>query len=95
MTRISCFGESPALAPSVAARPAPVAAGSVPKDEFQFLQALDDAISYRTARAAEPCADCHAAAGGKCDDHGRDVDLIGEYRAASRRCGERIRAGVP
>ncbi|GEM_PF-1012214 len=54
---------------------------------FQRLQALEDAIKFRRARAAEPCPDCDATADGRCDDHARDLDLIGEYEAAARRLG--------
>jgi hypothetical protein len=35
---------------------------------FQHLQALEDAIAYRRARASAPCPDC-TASGRKCDDH--------------------------
>ena len=48
--------------------------------QCQHLQALDDALAFRHARVATPCADCTAAPGGWCEDHGRDVDLISEYR---------------
>jgi len=54
---------------------------------FQRLQALEDAIKFRRARAAEPCGDCATAPGGRCEDHGRDLDLISEYEHAARRLG--------
>ncbi len=54
-------------------------------DRFQRLQALEDALKYRRARATAPCEDCAAAPVGRCDDHGRDVDLIGEYEQAACR----------
>jgi hypothetical protein len=54
---------------------------------FAQMQAFDDAVCWRTGRLAEPCADCAKAAGAWCDEHGRDVDLIGEYRQASARLG--------
>jgi hypothetical protein len=47
---------------------------------FQRMQALEDAIAYRHARTAAPCPDCQPAPGPACDDHGRDLELIGEYR---------------
>jgi len=46
---------------------------------FQRMQALEDAIAYRHARTAAPCPDCQTAPGPACDDHGRDLELIGEY----------------
>ena len=47
---------------------------------FQRLQAFEDAVAYRRARVDAPCPDCGpAASGGRCDDHGRDLDLIDEY----------------
>ena len=45
-----------------------------------WLQAFEDAIKYRHARASAPCAHCDAAPGGRCADHDRDADLMGEYR---------------
>ena len=54
-------------------------AGNIERRLFQRMQALEDAIAYRQARAAAPCPDCEAAPGPRCDDHGRDLDLIGEY----------------
>lgn len=56
-----------------------------PRDRIQRLQALQDAIRYRHGRAAEECADCDP--GRPCDDHGRDLDLIGEYQQAARKLG--------
>ena len=41
--------------------------GGVPRSWFRHLQALEDAIAYRRARAAAPCPDC-TASGQKCDD---------------------------
>ncbi len=56
-------------------------------DRFQRLQALEDALKYRHARVAEPCGSCDAAPDGRCDHHGRDAGLIGEYEQAARRLG--------
>ena len=56
-----------------------------PRDRIQRLQALQDAIRYRRARAAEECAGCEP--GRPCDDHGRDLDLISEYQQAARKLG--------
>jgi hypothetical protein len=67
---------------------------AVPRDDFRYLQALEDAVAYRTARVSGPCGDCDRAGGGRCEDHGRDVDLISEYQVAARACGYRIEAGT-
>lgn len=64
-----------------------VIAAPAPHHRLQRLQALEDALRYRRARIIEPCADCDAVPAGRCDDHGRDVDLIGEYEQAARRLG--------
>jgi hypothetical protein len=53
--------------------------------QCQHLQALEDALAFRRARVAAPCADCAAAPGGRCEDHGRDVDLISDYTRTARR----------
>ena len=45
---------------------------------FRNLQALDDAIALRRARLAGRCPACTDDE--RCDDHGRDVDLIAAYR---------------
>jgi len=55
----------------------------------QHLQALEDAIRYRRARVAGPCGACAAAPGRLCEDHGRDLGLIGEYE---RTAGRLLRA---
>ena len=54
------------------------------RERCQHLQALEDALKFRRARAAEPCADCSAAADSQCDDHGRDIGLIAEYERTAR-----------
>jgi hypothetical protein len=47
---------------------------------FRRMQAFEDAIPYRRARAADSCTDCAVAEPGqKCDDHARDLELIDEY----------------
>jgi hypothetical protein len=51
-----------------------------PAGRCHWLQAFEDAAKWRHARASAPCGDCDAAAPEKCDDHGRDVGLISEYR---------------
>ena len=48
--------------------------------QFRQLQAFEDAIRYRRARILAPCGACTAAPGGRCEDHGRDLDLITEYQ---------------
>ena len=51
------------------------------RDQFQQLQALDDAIAWRRARIAAPCPDCEPRPDGRrCDDHACDLDLIVAYR---------------
>ncbi len=65
------------------------------RDRFQRLQALEDAIRYRRACVALPCADCDAVPDGRCEDHGRDVDLIREYDQAGRRLAQAIGRGRP
>jgi hypothetical protein len=57
-----------------------------------YLQALEDAVDYRRARASAPCGDCDVAAGKRCEDHGRDIDLIGEYAETHRLIDEAIEA---
>ena len=52
---------------------------------FRELQALEDAINYRMARLAVPCARCQLAeAGGRCDEHACDVALIAGYLQAAQ-----------
>ena len=53
--------------------------GAVHRGSFQHLQALEDAIAYRRARAAAPCPDC-TADGRRCDDHACDLHLIAAYQ---------------
>jgi len=48
-----------------------------------WLQAFEDAIKFRHARASAPCSDCGTAPG-RCDDHGRDLELITEYQRTAR-----------
>ena len=57
-------------------------AGAVHRGWFQHLQALEDAIAYRRARAAAPCPDC-TATGPRCDDHACDLQLIAAYQQAA------------
>ena len=45
---------------------------------FRNLQALDDAIALRRARLADCCPACTEDE--RCNDHGRDVELIAAYR---------------
>ena len=68
-----------------------VGATPTTRDRIQRLQALEDALKYRRARIAEPCVNCDAMSDSRCDDHDRDLDLIGEYEQAARRLG----AGIP
>jgi hypothetical protein len=54
-------------------------AGVPQRDQFQQLQALDDAIAWRRARITAPCPDCEPD-GRRCDDHACDLDLIVAYK---------------
>lgn len=47
--------------------------------QFQHLQALDDAIDFRCARAVAPCSDCGPDDASRCDEHARDLELIVAY----------------
>jgi hypothetical protein len=70
--------------------------GVIERRLFQRMQALEDAIAYRNARIATPCPNCQPAPGPRCDDHGCDLDLIGEYqRTLHQTAGylQRIHAG--
>jgi hypothetical protein len=57
---------------------------------FQRMQALEDAIAYRNARTAAPCPHCQPPPSPRCDDHGRDLDLIGEYQQALHQTAEHL-----
>jgi hypothetical protein len=51
--------------------------GVIGRGRFTRMQALEDAIAFRQARAARPCRACRAAREGeRCDDHARDLGLI-------------------
>jgi hypothetical protein len=70
--------------------------GVIERRLFQRMQALEDAIAYRHARVAAPCPACQPALGSRCDDHGRDLDLIGEYeRTLHQTAGYLRRWGGP
>jgi len=69
----------------LAAGPAAGTGLSLRPGRFHLLQALEDAIRYRRLRMAGPCAGCGP--GGRCDDHGRDADLIAEYGQTARALG--------
>jgi hypothetical protein len=68
----------------IAARPQPTG------PQFQHLQALEDAIRYRRARADQPCENCAATNQDRCDDHGRDLDLAGEYERTLHELSGRV-----
>jgi hypothetical protein len=61
------------------------AVGVLDRGRYMRVQALEDAIDFRAARAAAPCRDCDAAPGRRCDDHAGDLAMIAWYRAAIRR----------
>jgi hypothetical protein len=60
------------------------AAPDAPRDggRFHLLQAIEDAICWRTGRLAQPCHDCGP--DGRCDDHSRDAGLITAYQRTAR-----------
>jgi hypothetical protein len=70
--------------------------GVIERGWFQRLQALEDAIAYRRARAAAPCPDC-TPSGRTCDDHTCDLHLIAAYQqtaiAAIQELSRHIDAG--
>lgn len=67
--------------------------GAVQGGWFQRLQAFEYAVAYRRARVNAPCPDCGPAASGRrCDDHGRDLDLIDEYLRTIHLTTEYLRA---
>ncbi len=52
---------------------------------FQQLQALEDAIDFRTARVELPCANCSSESeDGRCDDHAIDLNLIAAYQRTAK-----------
>jgi hypothetical protein len=59
---------------------------------FRQLQALEDAICYRSARLAEPCPGCGPDDESRCDEHACDVMLVTTYRQAAQKLGASIRA---
>ncbi len=66
---------------------------AVDRAAFQHLQALEDAIDYRTARLAARCADCQDdTADGRCDDHAVDLVLIEAYQRAAEELDETMTA---
>ena len=46
---------------------------------LNYIQALEDAIAFRRARATEGCLDC-GLDGTPCDDHACDLMLVADYR---------------
>lgn len=66
------------------------------RHQFQLLQALEDAITYRRARSAAPCVDCEAAPHGhRCDDHACDLNLIAAYQQTARATNLGLSATIP
>jgi hypothetical protein len=49
---------------------------------YSHLQALDDAIKYRTARLRTPCRKCRPCS--PCIAHACDLNLLGTYREMAR-----------
>ena len=57
----------------------------VARERFRQLQALEDAIAYRSARLAASCPQCEPGPQGRrCDDHACDVALIAGYQRVAR-----------
>jgi hypothetical protein len=52
----------------------------MPRPSLAQVQALEDAVAWRTGRLAEPCQDCQAS-DDLCDDHACDRALIASYRS--------------
>jgi hypothetical protein len=71
------------LAAALAAGAAPVVALDTVQLETA-LDALDAAIGYRQQRGSASCGEGNDADPGRCDDHARDVELVGHYDALSR-----------
>lgn len=73
--------------------------GPAKRAQFQHLQALDDAIEFRQARAAAACPDCGPDDESRCDEHACDLALVAAYgRTASEIIGclkAEIRASRP
>jgi hypothetical protein len=74
LRRAACRGGSPYRA-----------VGVLDRGRYLRVQALEDAIDFRAARAAAPCRACDAAPGRRCDDHAGDLAMIAWYRAAISR----------
>lgn len=80
------WASNPALPPrrgQASAATVTVALSITPAERacFVWLQALEDAISYRLARLAAPCRSCGPQ---QCDDHAADIRLIADYRDTAR-----------
>ncbi len=81
MTAVEASATSPQDYQDTPASPPGKAAIVLDRAKFQHLQALEDAIDFRAARAASPCADCRGeSADGKCDEHATDLHLVEAYR---------------
>ncbi len=51
------------------------------------MQALEDAICYRSGVIAAPCADCDIDSAERCDQHACDLTLIRNYRQSIEALG--------
>jgi hypothetical protein len=71
------------------------AVGVLDRGRYLRVQALEDAIGFRAARAAAACRECDAAPGRRCDDHAGDLAMIAWYRAAIERSNLNSRPAVP
>ena len=76
------------LASGAAALPA-----AVGHNLLRQLQALEDAIVLRRARAGAYCCDCDESPGGRCDDHACDLRLIAGYEQDARALSATIQLG--
>jgi hypothetical protein len=89
---------------SGAGRTSPRRAGVPQRRQYRLLQALEDALNYRLARLAGPCAECGPfPAGARCVEHACDLALVAGYRdeaaavmaGLARRNQALRRGGVP
>jgi hypothetical protein len=53
-----------------------------------IMHGLADAAGYREWRASQQCAMCDADPEGACEDHLRDAELAGGYRALAARLAD-------
>ena len=72
----------------------PGAVGPDDRRLFRMVQALQDAIVFRRARAGAYCYECDQAPGGRCEDHACDLDLVASYEQDARAISAAISQGA-